>query len=235
MRKSLIYSIVFVLIGVGCLASFLFLTREEYGEVKGTIADALSDDAVRQAIIVVDGKSTIKFTSTSYSLTEIPPGSHTLKASAPNYYDFTKPIQVKRGKNLVDIAMRGREIPDLQGIIIFTEPEERGVEIEIRFYDSAGEGIVDYPAFPLTMEGALFVREGIGEDYRKGRKLLEGPIELFWDSQEWLAKNKGIIPWDRIKIDAEKEKYGILEVVLRTPQGDFEDNSTDVKLSPEVE
>ena len=79
MRKSVIYWIIFVLIGVGCFASYLLLTREEYGEVKGTIADALSDDAVRQAIIVVDGKSTIKFTSTSYSLTEIPPGSHTLK------------------------------------------------------------------------------------------------------------------------------------------------------------
>jgi len=234
MRKSLIYCIVFVLIGIGCLVSFLFLTGEKYGRVKGVVVDALSGDAVRQVRILVDGKSTIKFTSTSYGLTEIPPGSHTLKASAPNYYDFTKPIQVKRGKNLVDIAMRGREIPDLQGIIIFTESKERGIEIEIRFTDSKGEGIVDYPALPFTLEGALFVREGTEGDYEKGRKILEGPIELFWDSKEWLAKNKGIIPWDRIRIDAEKEKYGILQVVLHTPQGDFEDNSTDVKLSPEA-
>ncbi len=235
MKRSVIYSIIVALIGAGFVASFLFLTREDYGEVKGTVADHISGDPVKEARIVLDGKSTIKFTSTSYNLTEIPPGSHTLKVTAPNYHDFEKPIQVKRGTNVVDIALEGREIPDLQGIIIFTEPEERGIEIEIRFYDSTGEGIVDYPAFPLTMEGTLFVREGVEEDYRKGRKLLEGPIELFWDSQEWLAKNKGIIPWDRIKIDAEKEKYGILEVVLHTPQGDFEDNSTDAKLSPEVE
>jgi len=235
MRKSFIYCIVFVLIGVGCLVSFLFLTGEDYGEVKGVVADALSSDAVRQVRILVDGKSTIKFTSTSYGLTEIPPGSYTLKASAPNYYDFTKPIQVKRGKNVVDIAMRGREIPDLQGIIIFTESKEKGIEIEIRFTDSKKEGIVDYPALPFTLEGALFVREGTDGDYEKGRKILEGPIELFWDSEEWLAKNKGIIPWDRVKPHSQKEKYGILQVVLHTPQGDFEDNSTDVKLSPEVE
>lgn len=234
MKKSVIYTVAIILIGAGCIASFLLLAREEYGEVKGTIADALSDDALRQAIIVVDGKSTIKFTSTSYSLTEIPPGSHTLKVTAPNYYDFEKPIQVKRGKNLVDIAMRGREIPDLQGIIIFTEPKERGIEIEIRFHDSKKEGIVNYPALPFTLEGALFVREGTEGDYEKGRKLLEGPIEIFWDSEEWLAKNKGIIPWDRIEIDAEKEKYGILQLVLHTPQGDFEDSSTDVKLFREV-
>ena len=230
MRKSLIYSIILALIGAGCIVSFLFLAREEYGKVKGVVADHLSGDAVRQVRIVVDGKSTTKFTSTSYSLTEIPAGSHTLKVTAPSYHDFEKPIQVKRGTNVVDIALEGREVPDLQGIIIFTEPKERGIEIEIRFHDSKGEGIVDYPAFPLTMEGALFVREGTEENYEKGRKLLEGPIELFWDSQEWLAKNKGIIPWDRVKVDAEKERYGILEVILHTPQGDFEDSSTDVNL-----
>ena len=130
--------------------------------------------------------------------------------------------------------MRGREIPDLQGIIIFTEPKERGIEIEIRFTDSKEEGIVNYPALPFTLEGALFVREGTEGDYRKGRKILEGPIELFWNSEEWLAKNKGIIPWDRVKPHSQEEKYGILEVVLHTPQGDFEDSSTDVKLFREV-
>jgi hypothetical protein len=234
MRKPLIYSIVSVLIGIGCLVFFLFLTGEEYGEVKGTIADALSGDAVREVRILVDGKSTIKFASTSYSLTEIPPGSYTLKASAPNYYDFTKPIQVKRGKNLVDIAMRGREIPDLQGIIIFTEAKEKGIEIEIRFTDSKKEGIVNYPALPLTLEGVLFLRGGTEGNYEKRRKIFEGPIELFWDSEEWLAKNKGIIPWDRIKADSETEKYGILQVVLHTPQGDFEDRSEEVELFREA-
>ncbi|GAG58018.1 unnamed protein product, partial [marine sediment metagenome] len=67
----------------------------------------------------------------------------------------------------------------------------------------------------------------------KGRKILEGPIELFWDSGAFLARNKAIIPWERIKIDRETEKLGILELALHTPQGDFSDTIDDVQLYKE--
>jgi len=231
-KRTTLYIIIGAVIAV-CLAIFFSLERTKYGEVRGKVVDELSGDAVREVKIVLDGKSTIHYMSKTYRLTGIKPGSYTLKVTAPNYYDFNKDIQVKKGKSLVDIYMKGREIPDLQGIIIFTEPKDKGIEIEIRFTDSKGEGIVNYPCLPLTLEGKLFERIGTEKKYIKGKKIFEGPIELFWDSKAYLAKNKGIIPWEKINIDKKSEKYGILEVILRTPQGDFEDTSDDVKLFKE--
>ncbi|RLE06788.1 hypothetical protein DRZ78_04090 [Candidatus Aerophobetes bacterium] len=232
MRRTFLYIIIGVIIAV-CLGIFFSIERAKYGEVEGKVVDELSGDAVRGVKIVLDGKSTTHYMSKTYRLTGIKPGSYTLKVTAPNYYDLNKDIFVKKGKNLVDISLKGKEIPDLKGIIIFTEPKNKGIEIEIRFTNSKGEGIVNYPCLPLTLEGKLFTRIGTEKKYIKGKKIFEGPIELFWDSKAYLAKNKAIIPWEKIHIDQKEKKYGILEVTLHTPQGDFKDTSDDVKLFKE--
>ena len=234
MKKWAIYLTIILVIGVGSFVTFSVLAGQKFGRIEGKIGDALSGDAVWRARIRVDGKSTIKFTSTSYSLTGVPRGSYTLEASAPNYHDFTKSIQVRKGKNLVNIAMKGREIPDLKGILVFTEPKEEGLEIEIRLTDSKRLAIINPPALPFTLEGALYVRKGGEGDYEKGKKIFEGTIDLFWDPKDRLAKNKGFIPWERIEADPEIEKHAILELVLHTPQGDFKYVANEVDLFRQI-
>lgn len=237
MKKSHVYLDIIVVIIIVVLLVVLIprWMGGEYGEVRGEAVDALSGDPVWKIRIVVDGKSIIKYKypTKTYSLTGIEPGSYTLKAVAPNYYDFTEDIQLKRGENILDISMKGKEIPDLQSIIVFSESVEKGIELEIRLVNSKREGITEFPALPLNLEGTLWARIGTEEEYVKGRKILEGPIELFWDSDAFLARNKGIIPWEKIKIDRETEKLGILELTLRTPQGDFSDTIDDVQLYQE--
>lgn len=237
MKKSHVYLDIIVVIIIVVLLVVLIprWMGGEYGEVRGEAVDALSGDPVWKIRIVVDGKSIIKYKypTKTYSLTGIEPGSYTLKAVAPNYYDFTEDIQLKRGENILDISMKGKEIPDLQSIIVFSESVEKGIELEIRLVNSKREGITEFPALPLNLEGTLWARIGTEEEYVKGRKILEGPIELFWDSDAFLARNKGIIPWEKIKIDRETEKLGILELTLRTSQGDFSDTIDDVQLYQE--
>lgn len=236
MRKSIAYPAIISIIIVVLLIVFLpRLIGGKDAEVRGKAVDALSDDPVWKIKIVVDDKSTLKYIypSKTYSLTGIKPGSYTLKASAPNYYDFTKDIELKRGENIVDISMKGKEIPDLKSIIVFTESQDKGIQLEIRFVNSEGLGITEFPCLSLNLEGTLWARIGTEEDYVKGRKIFEGPIELFWDSDAFLAKNKAVIPWEKVKIDRETEKFGVLEVVLHTPQGDFSDTIDDVELYKE--
>lgn len=237
MKKSIVYPGIIVVVIIVVLLVVLIprWMGGEYGEVRGKAVDALSGDPVWKIRIVVDGKSILKYRypTKTYYLTGIEPGSYTLKAVAPNYYDFTEDIQLKRGENILDISMKGKEIPDLQSIIVFSESVEKGIELEIRLVNSKREGITEFPALPLNLEGTLWARIGTEEEYVKGRKILEGPIELFWDSDAFLARNKGIIPWEKIKIDRETEKLGILELTLRTPQGDFSDTIDDVQLYKE--
>ncbi len=236
MKKSIVYPLIIGIIIVALLALFLpRLKGEKYGQVQGKAVDALSDDPVWEIRIVVGDKSTLKYRypGKTYSLTGIKPGSYTLTATAPGYYDFTRDIKLKRGENIVDISMEGKEVPDLQRIIVFTESGDEGIQLEIRFVNSKGEGITQFPCLPLSLEGTLWARIGTEEDYVKGREIFRGPIELFWDSEAFLAKNKAVIPWEKLKVDEEVEKFGLLEVVLHTPQGDFADSVNDVKLYEE--
>ena len=232
MKRSILYVIVGLIVVVALVATFN-LRSGKYATLKGKIVDALSEDPVWKVNIVLDGKSTTRYMSKTYRFTGIKPGSYTFKATAPNYYSFSKEIKVKRGENILDVSLKGEKIPDLQGIIVFTESQEKGIQLEIRFTDSKGEGITKFPSLPLNLEGKLYLRLGNEEDYTRGKELFSGPIELFWDSQAFLAKNKGIIPWEKIGEHLEIEEFGVLDVVLHTPQGDFKDTVDDVKLYPE--
>lgn len=207
-----------------------FSTRVPYGILKGKVTDLYSQDVVRKLTLSIGGHSDILFQSKEYRITRIPPGKYTLKAEAPYYHPVTKELEIKRGENVFDFTMEGREIPGLAGIICFADPTDRGIEIEIRFKDAQGVGISDFPGFPLQLEGKLYVREGDAENFSRGRMLFKGPIELFWDSKAYLARNKGLISWDKVQVDKEKEQYGLLELLLRTPQGNFEDVIEDVEL-----
>jgi len=231
MKRSTLYVIVGLIV-VALVVGFN-LRSEKYGAVKGKVVDALSEDPVWEVNIVLDGKSTTKYMSKTYRFTEIKPGSYTFKATAPNYYSFSKEIKVKKGDNTLDVFLKGEKVPDLQGIIVFTESKEKGIQLEIRFTDSKGEGITKFPCLSLELEGKLYLRLGSEENYTRGKVLFSGPIELFWDSKAFLAKNKGIIPWENIGEHLEVEKYGILDVVLHTAQGDFKDTVDDVKLYSE--
>lgn len=237
MKKSIVYPGIIIVAVIVVLLAVLIprWVGGKYGEVKGEAVDALSGDPVWKIRIVVGGKSVLKYRypTKTYYLTGIEPGSYTLKAVAPNYHDFTEDIQVKRGKNTLDISMKGKEIPDLQRIIVFSDSLENGIELEIRLVNSKGEGITEFPALAFNLEGTLWARIGTEEDYVQGRKILEGPIELFWDSDAFLARNKAIIPWEKIKIDRETEKFGILELTLHTPQGAFSDVVDNVQLYKE--
>jgi hypothetical protein len=111
---------------------------------------------------------------------------------------------------------------------------KRGIIVEVRLTDSEGIGITDFPCMPVNLEGGLWVRIGEEDDYVKGKQVFEGPIEVFWDPTSYLAKYKGIIPWDKIAdVDEETQRDGVLEVTLHAGQGDFSDTSTEVSLVPE--
>lgn len=112
MRKTIFYIMPGIIIAA-CLVAFLSLRSPEYGaeygEVKGKVVDELSEDAVWGVKIFLDGKSATRYMSKTYHLTEIKPGSYTLEATAPNYCELRKQIQVERGTNIVNIPMKGKE------------------------------------------------------------------------------------------------------------------------------
>ena len=235
MRKSKLWiSLVAVLVLATAATGWFFFKRVRWGVVDGTLVDELSQGPVWHATIVVDGRSTVKFTSTEFRLSKITPGEYTLKINAPNYLDVTKPVTVRSGQNVVHIAMKGSGIPDLKGILAFGEPLEKGLRVEIRLTDSDGVAITNHPAIECRLEMALFLREGVEPHYAKGVQLFEGSLDLFWDKEDPLARYKGIIPWDKMEIRPTRNQIGILEATLFTSQGTFTFTNNEIEFSQKV-
>ena len=231
-KKTTILISTFILIALAALLiAVYFSSTTNWGILQGKVVDELSQDVVKKLHITIDGKSDILYMSKDYKITRIPPGKYTFKAEAPYYDGIDREIEVKKGTNVFDFTMKGKEIPGLAGIICFADPTEQGIEVEIRFKNEQGQGISDYPALPLTLEGKLYVREGDENNYSRGRKLFEGPMKLYWDPTSYLARNKAVIPWNTLNINTETEKFGLMELTLTTPQGTFEDIIENVELS----
>ena len=235
MRKyGLQFFIAAALLIVIAATGLFFFNRERWGVVEGTLVDELSKGPVWHAVIAVDGRSTLKFRSTEFSLSKISPGDHTLKVSAPNYSDVAKPLTVRPGRNIVHIVMRSSGIPGLEGILAFGEVFEKGLRVEIRLTDGDGVAITNHPAVECRLEVALFQREGVEPDYAKGLLLFKGPLDLVWDGEDSLARYKGIIPWDKMEMRPADNQVAILEATLFTSQGTFTFTNNEIEFSQKV-
>ena len=198
----------------------------------GTVTDALSDDPVYKAKISVGGRSTIRYKDKKFRISNLDPGTYTLNVNAPAYESVERKITVGRGGNRVDIVMRGTEISGLDHIIVFAESVKgRGIQLEIRFVNREGKGIEHFPRLPLTMDAMLYEQHGTEKNPLPGKLIYSGPVELYWDPESSLGKNKGILLKELLGSDSKTDgRQGILNVVLHTSQGDFENRVSDVLL-----
>ena len=200
--------------------------------IVGTVTDALSGEPVYKATILVGGRTTLRYMDRNFQITNLTPGAHQLNVSAPGYESEIREINLKKGKNFVEISVKGKEIPNLHHIIVFADSvNTRGIQIEIRFVNKQGIGIKHFPRVAMSMDAELFVRLGTKDNYRRGRLVYAGPVDLFWDPKASFGKNKGIIPKDRLKVGPElKGMFGILDLVLHMEQGDFKETIRDILL-----
>ena len=235
MKKNKVWlSVTLVLVLAALVAAWVLSHREQRGIVAGTLVDELSQGPVWHATIVINGRSTVKFSTTEFRLSEIEPGEHTLKVKAPKYVKIEQPITVKSGLNIVNIAMKGSGIPELEGILAFSEPLEKGLRVEIRLTDSYGVAITDHPAIECRLEVALALREGVEPPYAEGMQVFAGPLDLFWDRKDSLARYKGIIPWNKMAFRPKHNAIGILEATLITPQGTFKFTNEEIEFFKKV-
>jgi hypothetical protein len=200
--------------------------------IVGTVTDALSGGPVYGARIVVGGRSTIRYLDTNFEITHLKPGNHTLRVSAPGFEPVTRAVTVRPGATRVDISMRGTDIPGLDHILVFADAVKgRGLQLEVRFVNTQGVGIKHFPRLPVTMDAKLYARLGTSEDYTRGRLIYTGSVELYWDDDASLGKNKGVIPREKLMVDPRTDgRYGVLDVILHLPQGDYTDTRADVLL-----
>ena len=232
MQRPYIYLIIIIAAGVLIALGLMGGSPDHQGQIFGTVTDALSGDPIYGVRIIVGGRSTVRYLDQHFKITRLSPGIHELNSSAPGYEKKIMKVDLKRGTNRVDIQLTGREIPDLDHIIVFADSiKAGGIQLEIRFINQQGLGIKHFPRLPLTMDADLFSRLGSRENYERGRLIYSGPVKLSWDSKASLGKYKGMIVKDQLRVNpAIDGRFGILDAVLHTGQGDFADTIADVLL-----
>jgi hypothetical protein len=232
MKRPHIYLVVIIAVVVLVVVGQFGISHDRKRQIVGTVTDALSGEAVYKARIIVGGRSTVRHLDKNFKITNLKPGIHELRASSPGYETQTKKVNLKSDTNFTEIRLKGKEIPGLDHIIVFADSiVARGIQLELRFVNEQGIGIRHFPRLALTMDAKLSVRLGTKENPQRGRLIYSGPVELFWDSGASLGKNKGIIAKNKFQVNPETDgNFGILDVVLHTGQGDFEDTIADILL-----
>ena len=232
LKKSHNYLVISVATAILAALGIFGVGEERKATLFGTVTDALSDGPVYKVKISVGGRSCIRYKDKKFRITNLDPGAHTLNVSAPAYESVAREVTVGRGSNRVDIVMKGTEITGLDRIIVFAESVKgQGIQLEIRFVNREGKGIEHFPRLPFTMDAKLYEQYGAKEDPLQGKLIYSGPVELYWDHESFLGKNKGILPKEKLGSDSKTGgRYGILNVVLHASQGDFENSVSDVLL-----
>ena len=232
MKRFHIYLAIIIAVVVLVVVGQFGISHDRNRQIVGTVTDALSGDPVYGVRIIVGGRSTVRYLDKNFKITNLKPGIHELSASSPGYETKTKDVNLKRSTTFTDIRLKGKEIPGLDHIIVFADSiKAKGIQLEIRFVNEQGIGIKHFPRLPITMDAKFSVRLGNKEKHQRGRLIYSGPVELFWDSGASLGKNKGIIAKNKLQVNPETDgNFGILDVVLHTGQGDFEDTIADILL-----
>ena len=233
MKRPHIYLVIIIIAGGLAVLSLFGIGSTRTVQITGTVTDALSGDPIYGVRITVGGRSTVRYLDKKFKITHLKPGLHILKANASGYETKTQEANLEQGTNLMAVQLTGKEIPGLDQIIVFADSiKSSGIQFEIRFVNRQGLGIKHFPRLPLTMEAKLYGQIGSKENYTRGRLIYSGPVKLFWDPEALLGKNKGMIAKDKLQVNPETDgRFGIIDAVLHTGQGDFEETVAGIPLA----
>lgn len=204
----------------------------------GEVTDAGSGTPVYGAEVRFGGRSTRLFLSRGYRLTLADRQPGLLTVGAPGYEEVRREV-VPRGKETrVDIALRGKEVPGLAGILVWGDWEEGALRLEVRLVDGAGAGIEHFPALPFEARVRISENRGSADGPRRGAVLYEGRPALSFDPESRLEKLHCRIGAGELGPAAAGIATGMLDFVLRCPsaepgsQGEYGWSRGDLPLRP---
>lgn len=198
--------------------------------LSGTVTDAANGMSVNKARIVFDGRTTTLYTTAEFRLSRLAGTGGILSVDADGYEPFQKQVALRGRETRIHVALQGREVPGLAGILAWCAWEPEALRIDIRLIDSAGVTLEHFPALPFTARARLSVNIGTNDRPRPGALLYEGPVSITYDPSARLDRLKGRIPRTAISAPPGTAERGMLELALGTPQGSYTWTRGDVQL-----
>ncbi len=172
--------------------TFLFshtIFAQSTGEVRGFVYDAASSEPVIFTTVFLEGTSFGISTDINgyYSITKVPAGTYTLKASSVEYGDFSKEVEIVAGKivtvrieleesniQLSEVTISGKKIASQENIQVAINTVKPR---EIKIMPSVG-GEPDLAQYIQTLPGVVFTGDQGGQLFIRGGSPVQNLILL---------------------------------------------------------
>jgi hypothetical protein len=218
----------------GAIAVFLFRFRDQgMGSISGQIFDAGNGMPVYGARVKFGNRSMTLYTAKEFRLTSLPWGSDTLTVIAPGFYEEVRKLTLKGKRMEISVPLRGKEVPDLGGVLVWGAWEENDLRLDIRLITAEGKGIEHFPALPFGAEVKILENLGTPQAPVRGQLLFDGRPGLYLDLSSKLEKLKCKIRSNEIKAPRSGVILGVLDFILHMEQGTFTWTSGDITLKKE--
>ncbi|MBN2440333.1 MAG: hypothetical protein JXJ04_03280 [Spirochaetales bacterium] len=126
-----------------------------------------------------------------FQFTGLTPGQETLEIEAPHYESVSLSVQLKNGKNKIElpIEMTGYEIPGLKDVYVYKEWRNGDLFLNPRPIDAEGQGIETHPCIEMwfglrisvQIKNGIIIQEPVEKGSQRGEELFRGQCEWEWD------------------------------------------------------
>jgi hypothetical protein len=229
MKRLAIIAAVALAAGAG---AWLGAARPKTFLLTGEVADAGNGMAVYGAQVRFGDRSTRLFTAKEFRLTLPDRSPGTLEVQAPGYRDESREVTPRGRVTRVTVALQGREVAGLAGILVWGEWEGDTLRLDIRLTGRDGTTIEHVPVLPFRGEVRIAENRGSTDRPVRGTILFEGQPPLTFDPSSRLEKLKCRIGAREMGRPGEGIDTGVLDFTLYTGQGEFSWSRADLPLRP---
>jgi hypothetical protein len=116
-----------------------------------------------------------------YDFTRLAPGASTLELSAPGYRPLMVPVILHRGANRMEkpLEMTGLKIPGLARFVLFENPDNADIVVQLRPVGQDGKAVQNHPCLPIWVGARVYAQADGGT--ARGQELFSGKLSWTWD------------------------------------------------------
>jgi len=218
----------------GIILVFLWLfLGQRTSSLSGEVFDAANGMPVYGARVTFGKRTTALYTSKEFRLTSLPKGKGILTVTASGFYEEVRKLTLRGRATEISVPLRGKEVPGLGGILVWSEWEGDDLRLDIRLTTAEGKGIEHFPALSFGAEARLSENLGTPQAPVRGKLLFDGSPRLYLDLSSKLEKLKCKIGLNEITKPRADVDLGVLDFTLHTNQGTLTWSRGDITFEQE--
>jgi hypothetical protein len=229
-RPILVTSLIVGAMGCAALAAYISTARFDTS-LSFRFEDSVSRNWVWDATVrLQDRVSRVFYQSDAgpvpFVFTHLKRGKSTLTITASGYEPVSVPVQLTRGANRLaqPIELRGVEIPDLNGFVVFEQPAGGDIIAQLRPLGTDGRAVQNHPCLDIRVSCRVSVQVKNGRPIQepmdsggsRGQTVFQGSIPWEWDARpETVFRYTVRIPGTLTRADP--SLYRVIDYLILVP------------------